>query len=316
MSFIGKISVASPGLLTTIQDGGRTGYRRFGIPVGGVMDDYSAKLANLLVGNVPGAPLLEITLTGPELVFHQKATIAITGADMSARVNGQTVSLYQSIRLSKGDKLGFGKLKTGCRSYLAVGGGFIGDYKMGSCSTYVPAGFGGQGGHPLRKGDSLFFHLQEPLQAVRKIPQHFIPVFKSPGIIRLQKGPEWIGEDQLLKFETTTFTISKDADRMGIRLSGQLEGIDSGGAMISAPMAPGVIQRVPSGELIIAMKDGQTTGGYPRIASVIHADLGYVAQMKPGDEINFRVVDKEQAKALFWRREAKLNHVRDLCHTG
>jgi antagonist of KipI len=312
MSFIGKISVDTPGLLTTIQDQGRVGYRRFGVPVGGVMDDYAASLANLLVGNNAGAPLLEITLTGPELTFHQKTAVVVTGADMSAAINGRTVPMYQTIGLSKGDKLSFGKLINGCRTYLAVGGGLIGDYVMGSCATYFPAGFGGQGGKPLDSGSSLFFHQQEVFPASATVPPHFIPVFKKHSIIRLQRGPEWIGDNIQHQLEASTFTVSKDADRMGVRLLGKVAGDGTNGAMVSVPLAPGVIQMVPSGELIIAMKDGQTTGGYPRIASVISADLGYVAQLKPGDKINFRMVNRQEAKGLFLRRAAKLEYINNM----
>lgn len=310
MSFIGKISVEAPGLFTTIQDGGRVGFRRFGVPGSGVMDDYSAKLANLLVGNEVSDPLLEISFSGPRMIFQGSAVIAITGADISAKLNGRLLSMYQTVTVRKGDELTFGKLISGCRAYLSVRGGFIADHVMNSCSTYVPARFGGHNGRRLAKGDLLFF-LQKPIHTISlKVPEHFIPVFKNKRTIRVLRGPEWIGEQYKQLLESKTFMVSKDADRMGIRLEGHLLENESSGTMISSPLAPGVIQMVPSGTLIISMKDGQTTGGYPRICSIISADLGYAGQLKPGDEINFRVIDNEEAKSLFLHLQAKLGYLR------
>lgn len=307
MSFIGKISVKSPGLHTTIQDIGREGYRRFGVPQSGVMDEYAARLANLLVGNEPKVQLLEISYTGPRLVFYEEAVIALTGADISAKFNGKAMVMYETTFVHKGDELTFGKLKSGCRAYLSIRGGFISDYVMESCSTYSAAGFGGHKGRSLKKGDGLFYHQLKDNSPKVKIPEHMIPVFKNKQTIRVLRGPEWIGEEHKDLLEEKTFVVGKDADRMGIRLDGRLlENFEKGG-MVSSPMAPGVIQMVPSGELIISMKDGQTTGGYPRVASIITADLGYVGQLSHRNEIKFKVVDMGKAKSLFLHLHKKLD---------
>ncbi len=306
MSFIGKISVKSPGLHTTIQDIGRKGFRRYGVPQSGVMDEYSARLANLLVGNEVEVPLLEVSYTGPDLVFYEKAAIALVGADISAQLNGKTVAMNETVFVQKGDELTFGKLLSGCRAYLSVGGGFIADYVMSSCSTYAPAKFGGHYGRSLKKGDWLFYHQLRDAPPRVKVPEEMISVFEKKQIIRVLRGPEWVGEQYKDLLESITFKVGKDADRMGIRLEGHLLKNFEKGGMVSSPLAPGVIQMVPSGELIISMKDGQTTGGYPRIASVIAADLGAVGQLRLGDEIRFKLVDIHEAKALLLRLHKKL----------
>ncbi|KAA3623019.1 MAG: hypothetical protein DWQ02_25205 [Bacteroidetes bacterium] len=309
MSFIGKILVESPGLHTTIQDIGRNGFRRFGVPQSGVMDEYSARLANLLVGNNPDMQLLEISFTGPGLVFHEVAVIGLTGADISANLNRKPMAMYETVFVKKGDELSFGKLKSGCRAYLSIGGGLIADYVMESCSTYSPGKFGGYQGRSLKKGDWLFYHHLKNNPAKVKVPEHLIPVFENKQIIRVLRGPEWVGEEYKDLLEDNTFIVGKDTDRMGMRLEGRfLESFEKGG-MVSSPLAPGVIQMVPSGELIISMKDGQTTGGYPRVASIISADLGTVAQLRPGDEINFKLVDNQEAKTLFLHLQKKVDYL-------
>jgi biotin-dependent carboxylase-like uncharacterized protein len=307
MSFIGKIKVGTPGLFTTIQDEGRFGYRKFGVPPCGVMDDYAAQLANFLVGNDDFAPLLEISFTGPRLTFFNLTEIAITGADISPVLNGRQVKLYETIKVQKGDQLSFGKPETGCRAYLAISGGFIGDYELNSCSTYVPVALGGNHGKPLASGDTLFFNLKNS-SGLKKLPEEYIPKYDANRNIRIIKGPEWMAVSDELEeaFSKKTFTVSKDSNRMGIRLEGKLIDKYVSKEMLSSALAKGSIQLIPSGQLIIAMSDGQTTGGYPRVASISSVDLSYLSQLKTGDQIKFKLISLKGAKSLFLRRKDKL----------
>lgn len=299
-------------MFTTIQDLGRFGSRSVGVPQSGAMDDYAARLANILVGNEITVPLLEISYTGPKLHFHSSAFIAITGADLSPQVNGENIRMNQTVCLHPGDKLSFGGMKNGCRAYLAIRGGLLSDYVMESCSTYVPAGFGGHHGRPLIKGDLLFYHKKNEPPLLMTLPESYWPNYDANRAIRILEGPEWNVLDAEMKqnFSRNTFKIGHNSDRMGIRLEGKLSSKYHPVQMLSSPLGRGSIQLIPSGEMIIVMNDGQTTGGYPRIASIIAVDLGPVAQLKPGDEIKFKLIDQDQAKSLFLHREAKLEYLK------
>ncbi len=150
-----SVIIHSAGLLTTVQDAGRYGYQRYGMPVSGAMDTFSYELANLLVGNEPGAACLEATIAGPEIVFTDETTVAVTGADMGPHINGQGIPINTTVIVKQGDKLGFTGLKSGCRSYIAFAGGIDVPPVMGSRSTYLRAGIGGLEGRALRDGDEL-----------------------------------------------------------------------------------------------------------------------------------------------------------------
>lgn len=282
------------------------------MPQSGAMDDYAARLANILVGNEVTAPLLEISYTGPELLFSSRTFIAVTGGDLSPRVNGKDIMMYETVCLNPGDRLSFGGLKNGCRAYLAIWGGLVSDYVMESCSTYVPAGFGGHHGRPLIKGDLLFYHKKDEPPLIMTLPESYWPNYDAKRTIRILEGPEWNVMDVEMKqnFGRNTFKIGHNSDRMGIRLEGKLSQEYHPVQMLSSPLGRGSIQLIPSGEMIIVMSDGQTTGGYPRIGSIIAVDLGPVAQLKPGDKIKFKLIDQDQAKSLFLHREAKLEYLK------
>ncbi len=285
------VIVHTAGLLTTVQDRGRYGYQRFGMPVSGAMDVFSLELANLLVGNDPGDACLEATISGPELEFTGATWIAITGADMDPHLNGQGIPMNTAVDVRPGDRLGFRGLRSGCRAYIACAGGITVPPVMGSRSTYLRAGIGGFQGRALMPGDEM--PLGEPLgkPGLKKIPEGLIPEYKHEQTIRIISGPEahYFEIAGLRSFLSTEYTVTAQSDRMGYRLSGEpirhKEGMTN---IISAGISLGTVQVPGYGQPIILMADRQTSGGYARIANVIAADLTLIAQMRPGDIIRFK----------------------------
>lgn len=279
------IEILSPGLYTTVQDRGRIGYRAFGIPVSGAMDQLSADLGNKLLGNDSNAPALEINMVGPKLLFQDNANIAITGADLSAQVNGKSLKTNTIVTTRSGDVLSFGKLKYGCRAYLCIQNGFDVPVHFGSCSTYEKA----QLGLPvLKKGMKLHFQDNSNLglhQNSRIKPSSFL--FEE-NTIDVFPGPEYNQMNE--KFLSETFEITQDSNRMGYRLKGALSYRHSK-SILTSIVIPGTIQLPPSGNPVVLMRDCQTTGGYPRILQVTEMGINVLAQKKPGDQVKFRLVD-------------------------
>ena len=287
-------------MFTTIQDTGRPGYRRFGIPESGAMDGYNAMLANWLVCNKIKAPLLEITMTGPRMKFNITATVAITGADMSATINGKPASRYHSLIMVPGDELRFGRLKKGCRAYLAVTGGFKAETFLDSCSTYTLAEKGGIEGRPLKAGDQLIIRGNKYIaKEERMVPEFIRTKFTAIKAARYVRGPEadFIDEESPMDL-SEKYTIHPESDRMGIRLSGFFGEVRDK-EIISSPVNKGTIQLLPDDNLIVLMNDGQVSGGYPRLGNIIAADLHLLAQLKPGDRIKLMPVSVAEAESLY-----------------
>lgn len=308
-----SVIINSAGLLTTVQDAGRYGYQRYGMPVSGAMDVFSYELANLLLGNDPGAACLEATVSGPEIVFTDETTVAVTGADMGPHVNGMSIALNTTVIVKKGDKLGFTGLKSGCRSYIAFGGGIVVPPVMGSRSTYLRAGIGGLEGRALRKGDELPLGEAKEKIKIRSIPGNLIPEYGHSQVIRVIPGPEvqCFEAEGLRSFLTTEYQVTAQSDRMGYRLSGEMIIHKEGKAgIISAGISAGTVQVPGNGQPIVLMADRQTSGGYARIANVITADLTLLAQMMPGDTLRFREVTLDQARQLLTdRRDIYLQYL-------
>lgn len=298
------IEVLSPGLFTTIQDSGRKNFRRFGVPQSGAVDNYNAYLANWLVNNAEDTPFLELTMTGPTLKFNCSCTIGITGSDMKADLNSKAVPLYTTIPISEGDILSFKQVNAGFRTYLSINGGFSGEEFLNSYSTYTLANIGGYKGRQLKKGDTL--NLSAPGPAVERIvPEHVQTKFSGLQIIRIVEGPEYdlISEDSPMGL-AGNYTIHMNSDRMGIRLTGFI-GEVSEKEIISSPVSMGTIQLLPDNNLIVLMNDGQVSGGYPRLANVISADLHLLAQVQPGEKIKILPVSLDEAIHL-WSHQYKL----------
>lgn len=296
------VIVHTAGLLTTVQDRGRYGYQRFGMPVSGAMDVFSLELANLLVGNDLNAACLEATISGPELEFTGATWVAITGADMDPHLNGQGIPMNTAINVRPGDRLGFRGLRSGCRTYISFAGGIAVPPVMGSRSTYLRAGLGGFHGRALMTGDEL--PLGEPAgrPRLKKTPEGLIPEYKHEQTIRIISGPEahYFEIAGLRNFLSTEYTVTAQSDRMGYRLSGEpirhKEGMTN---IISAGISLGTVQVPGDGQPIILMADRQTSGGYARIANVITADLTLLAQMKPGDKLRFKETALDLAQKIY-----------------
>lgn len=315
------IIIEKGGLLTTVQDGGRHGYRRFGMPVSGAMDMCAYTLANILAGNSPGAALLEATLIAPEILFKDDVDperlwrIAVCGADMQPFINGKSIPMNRAVEIKNGDHLTFAGLKWGCRTYIAFEGGLDVPVIMGSRSTYLRAAVGGYEGRPLKPGDLI------PLGTDFRTNDHdfindrindlnnkqgyyqYIPDYQSGQPIKIYPGPELkrVGFEGLRTLLTREFTITPQSDRMGLRLSGEpiyIKNIPETANhserdipshdIVSAGIPIGTIQLPAKGQMIILTADCQPTGGYARIAFVSEADLCRIAQMKPGDKLRFR----------------------------
>lgn len=307
--------VDTAGLLTTIQDLGRPGRLNAGIPIGGAMDRFALTAANLLVGNEPGAAGLEITIQGPELVALRGLLVAVCGADLSPRRNGRPVANWTSVFLAPGDRLGFGERRLGARAYLAVQGGLDGERWLGSRSTFRLVSKGGFGGRQLEAGDELARLGTAPGPAVvgRTLPPERRPRYPTVPELRCVPGPHFdaLPKADQEQFFGSTWTVSRDADRMGIRLQARQGRLHlEVPELLSFGIAPGAVQVPPSGEPIVLLADHQTAGGYPVIAGVATADLPLAAQLLPGDRVRFKPVSVEEAQEAQRQRLADLETLR------
>ncbi len=304
-----------PGILTTVQDLGRTGARSLSINPNGVMDVGAAKLVNAVIGNIDSAAVLEFHFPAPEIEFDVDTTIAIGGADFEARVDKDELQNWSSSFVRKGSVLRFAKPASGQRAYLAVEGGLQIDKWLGSSSTNLAARAGGCSGRKMTAGDRIECSTAFDDSASLQIGQSIIPRYSRSPTIRIIAGSEFefltaTGE---ITFLREGFILTKDCDRMGYRLSGRRLHLLDERQMVSAAVTFGTIQILPNGQLIILMADHQTSGGYPRIGNVISADLPLLAQCGPGDEISFAMVSIEEAERLALEFEKELNFLRVGC---
>ena len=285
----GSLEVLDGGFLTTIQDAGRFGYRKYGVPVSGVMDERAYELANWLVNNSKDMPVIEMTLKGGTYRFNTAAVIAITGADMQPILNDKKIRMNASVEVGEGDILSFEYCQRGCRSYLAIRGKFEIHRVLGSYSTCLTGNFGGFEGRELKKEDILSWQVSEDEFSRNEAPNDQLPYYSSKVSFRVIQGPEWnwLSDELQEKLLNTEFTISSESNRMGIRLKGQKILIKKK-QMVSSPVVPGIIQLPENGQPIIIMKDGQAVGGYPRIAKVVEADLWRLGQVKTGDIVRLK----------------------------
>lgn len=301
--------IITPGSLTTVQDRGRLGHQKLGVPQSGALDAYASLIANKLVGNSPEAAVLEMTVTGPAMAVLKEATLALTGADVELKVNGRRRETWTAINVQPGDYLQIGQVRQGCRMYLAVSGGFDVPVELGSRSTCTSAGFGGLQGRPLRKGDFLAAGSDWIAFPATTLPPAMIPSYAPHLVLRCLAGPQddyFQNPDR--EFYAQTFTVSAQADRRGIRLEGPRVPHSHGapGGVISEPSLPGNIQIPGDGQPIIIMVE-QTVGGYAKIGTVISCDLWKLAQAIPGNTIVFQPVDLQTAHDLASRQENLLN---------
>lgn len=298
-------TIIKPGLQTTIQDGGRARFRHLGAPLSGAADRLSLALANAALGNPIWAGALECALTGPSLKFECAAAFSIAGAGMGATLNGAPVAPYQAIDVNQGDELTLTPSKTGARTYIAFCGGLAGDDFLGSVSTYLPARLGGANGAPLCEGGKIY-SANCPTDAPVDIPPQLYLNVAHDFVLRATPGPDaaMASPGSLARFFQTAFTANARADRMGLRLTGGDITIADKHQINSSAVFPGTVQCPPDGAPFLLLADAQTTGGYPRLAQLIAADLPLAAQIRPGDRAWFRKTSPQAARDITIQRQA------------
>ncbi|MCD2138566.1 biotin-dependent carboxyltransferase family protein [Salinicoccus halitifaciens] len=284
--------VVDPGLFSTVQDAGRTGYQAYGFSPSGAMDYRAHKLVNKLLGNDENAAVLEMTLHGVTLEVLKETVIATAGAEAEIMVDDVSYGSGLPIRVMRGERLKIGKCQRGARIYLGVAGGFDVPEVLGSRSTHTRSGIGGFKGRTLKAGDVLRTVGGEFQNTMKKIKS-----FEEDDIIRIIPGQQYerFSDDAREKLFNSGYEITKDSDRMGFRLSGPELTAEDGHDVLSEPTQLGSIQVPKNGQPIILLNDRQTAGGYARIATVALADIPKLVQKPPGEKIIFKEIDVDEA---------------------
>lgn len=311
------IRILKGGMMTTVQDLGRTGYQSQGFSVAGVMDVRSFKIANLLLDNPENEAVLEFTLIGPTLEFTSATIIAITGGDFHPQVNGEPVPMYTALYMNKGDILKFGSARTGSRGYIAFSSYLDIPVVMGSRCTNMKSGIGGFKGRKLQAGDYMNFRIKRrylPFFLSRKLePESFD---QDKVEVRVVMGPqdELFSRQGIETFLSQEYTVTSDFDRMGCRLEGPFIAPKETSDIISDGIAFGSIQVPSHGKPIILLSDRQTTGGYGKIATVTSVDIPKVVQRKTDHKIRFRAVTVKEAQELYLKEIQELDEMRKIIH--
>lgn len=311
------IRILHPGLITTVQDGGRLGYQSQGFGVSGAMDRRSFRLANLLLDNPADEAVLEFSLIGPSLAFTKDTIIAITGGDFQPKRQGQALPMNTAIYMTKGDVLTFGGAKTGAWGYISFSSRLQLPKIMGSYATNTKIGLGGFKGRPLKAGDLIAFRDNRP----------YLPYFLSRSVttegfdqkeanLRVILGPQdhLFTREGLETFLNATYTVTPKADRMGYRLEGPPIAHQDQADIISDGTCLGSIQVPAHGQPIVLLADRQTTGGYAKIATVISVDLPKLVQRQVGHKIRFQAISVQEAQELLRQEEQTFDKMRLAIH--
>lgn len=295
--------VIKPGLFTTVQDLGRHGFQKFGVPISGAMDKYAFAYANLLVGNKRNDACLEITLLGPELDVLNKAQIAVAGADFSLSLNGNFVPMGQTINVEKGDAFAFlGSSRSGYRAYLAVRGGIDVPLVLGSRSTNLRGRFGGYAGRGLRAGDLIqAFTPEQFLKNKRITPPELISRYEQELAVHVVLGPQedMFTPEGIETFLSSVYIVTTESDRMGYRLDGASIERKGTSELVTDSLIQGSVQVPSNGKPLVLMADAQTSGGYPKIATVTTLGVSRLAQARPNDKVHFNKISLAQAHAQY-----------------
>lgn len=318
-----SLRILKAGILDTIQDLGRFSFRHLGINRGGVMDQFAAQTANALTGNDPGEAVIEMHFPAATIHFEKNTLIAITGANFSPSVNGEYISINQPVLVNKNSFLQFNRSETGARAYLSVAGGLNIDPWLNSRSTHLKAGAGGYQGRALQKGDVISCRINADYSKTLQNRDFFILPWKADTEwekvigqkILLLPGKEWgkLTESSQDDFLNGIFSVSSFSDRMGYHLDGPVLNTTVHEELLSSAVNFGTIQLLPGGKLILLMADHQVTGGYPRIAHVISAHQPTVAQLKPGDPLQFALTDIQSAENLYIKQQMHLHQLQNAC---
>lgn len=311
------IRILKGGMLTTVQDLGRTGYQSQGFSVAGVMDVRSFKIANLLLDNPENEAVLEFTLIGPTLEFTSATIIAITGGDFQPTINGEPAPMYKAIYMNKGDILKFGSARTGSRGYIAFSSYLDIPVEMGSRCTNLKSRLGGFKGRKLQAGDYITF----------RIKRRYLPFFLSrelkgddfdqdETVLRVVMGPQddLFSKQGIETFLNSEYTVTSDFDRMGCRLEGPFIAPKETSDIISDGIALGSIQVPSHGKPIILLSDRQTTGGYAKIATVASVDIYKLVQRKTDHKVRFKAITVQEAQKLYLEEVKELDEMRKIIH--
>ncbi len=310
--------VLSPGAYTTVQDAGRYGFQEYGVPPTGALDLYAYEVSNLLVANMSGEAVLEITIFGPKLEVLNDTVLSVTGAFMPVYRNDERIEPWSSFRVRRGDIVRFGPVSSGCRAYLSIPGGIQVPVVMGSRSTYVRAGFGGIEGRPLKSGDVIYGRDEGLDPPPMTLDRKYVPAYPKHVEVRATLGPQDdYFDDAIALFFQSEYEVTSKADRMGYRLKGPVlkhrPGVPK--SIISEPSVPGGIQVPADGQPLILLVE-QTVGGYTKIATVISTDIGLVGQAKPGDVMKFAKVSLKSAHEAFFERRRRLREIKENLTVG
>jgi antagonist of KipI len=305
------IEVRAPGLLTTVQDLGREGFGPMGVSPSGAADAVALRIGNRLVGNAEGAAGLEMTLLGGTFFFREAAVVALTGSDFAPTLDQERVETWSSVEIRAGQTLQLGPTQAGARCYLCVRGGIDVKSFLGSASTHLLSGLGGFEGRALRKGDVLKLgRARESFRTFRKrdLARRALEGLAPRKVLRVTVGPQsdWFSKEARKIFYESAYRVAEESNRMGLRLEGAAIALAAGGEMISEGVSLGAVQITAGGLPIILFVEQQTTGGYPKIANVISADMSSLGQLRPRDEIRFEPVEMETAQALLAEQEKLL----------
>ena len=320
------IRVISPGLATSVQDLGRPGYYHLGIPISGGMDRYALRCANLLVGNAENAAVLEAVFLGPEIEFTRDATVAVTGANLPPKVDGDVREGWTSFDVNKGQVLSFEYLQAGARAYVAISGGIDVPVVLGSRSLYGLGALGGFNGRTLQAGDEIGIGNESGNSSTgRSVPAALRRMPGSPAELRVIPGIYWhrITEEAKANFFEDTWKVASEADRIGYRFQKgrplsfidreQPFGAGSDPSNIVDSCYPYGSIQVPGGtEPIVLHRDAVSGGGYCMIGTVISADMDFIGQLQPNMDVNFVEVDLDTALAVRQERNSGLQQVREI----
>ncbi|MCY3983233.1 MAG: biotin-dependent carboxyltransferase family protein [Roseovarius sp.] len=318
------LKINKPGLSTSVQDLGRPGYFHLGIPIGGAMDRFAMRVANILVGNPEDAAGLEAVFMGPEIEFAKDCVVAVTGAEMPMTLDGEAKEGWSSFSVKAGQKLGFGFLKSGARIYIAVSGGIATEPDLGSRSTYPIGALGGIEGRTITEGDIIPVGNGDPSSAGQTVASRLRRGPGNPAALRVLPGLYWnrLTEAAQNGFFEDIWTVAPEADRMGYRFKGgrALEFVEreqpfGAGAdpsnIVDGCYSYGSIQ-VPGGtEPIVLHRDAVSGGGYFTLGAIISADMDLIGQLQPNTSVKFVKVDMEQALNARNERRAMLRQIRE-----
>ena len=299
-----SLTVIKSGFQDMVQDLGRTGYSHLGISETGAADSVSLRIANILLGNSIEEAAIEVTLFGGSYLFDKKAIILLSGSIFPSFIDNNPIDFFKPIHIDKGQTLTIGSTNGGARCYLAIKGGFDVPSLLGSKATHLMSKAGGFYGRNIKKGDKIkYFRLDDI-----SLPNIKFNIDRDRSVLHVTKGLQFDLFDVINKelFFNNKFTVSHNSNRMGLRITGPKISTKISKDILTEGLPLGAIQITGSSDSIISFVDHQTTGGYPKIANVIAADLHKVGQLKPGDKFIFKLMSLDQAEKIYFQQESSL----------